>query len=49
MDAAHLERAITVKGSLLDQDRAEAQVQRLNELNADKQCRYFCHYTRLVF
>jgi hypothetical protein len=48
MDAAGLERAVTVKEVLLDQARAEAEVERLNKLNADKQCHYFCQYTRLV-
>jgi hypothetical protein len=48
VDAAHLERAVTVKEVLLDQARAEVEVERLNKLNADKQCHYFCQYTRLV-
>jgi len=48
IDAARLERVVTVKEVLLDQARAEAEVERLNKLNADKQCRYFCQYTRLI-
>jgi len=48
VDAARLERAVAVKEVLLDQARAEAEVERLNKLNADKECRYFCHYTRLI-
>ena len=48
VDAARLERAVTVKEVLLDQAQGEAEVERLNKLNADKQCRYFCQYTRLV-
>jgi hypothetical protein len=47
-DGARLERAVTVKEVLLNQARAEAEVERLNKLNADKQCHYFCQYTRLV-
>jgi hypothetical protein len=43
-----LERAVTVKEVLLDQARAEAEVERLNKLNGDKQCRYFCQFTRLI-
>ena len=48
MDADRLERAVTVNEVLLDQAQAEAEVERLNKLNADKQCRYFCQYTRLI-
>ena len=48
VDVARLERAVTVKEVLLDQARAEAEVERLNKLNGDKQCRYFCQYTRLI-
>lgn len=47
-DADRLERAITVKEVLLDEAQAEAEVERLNKLNAGKQCRYFCQYTRLI-
>ena len=47
-DAARLENAVTVKEVLLDQARAEAEVERLNKLNADKRCHYFCKFTRLV-
>ena len=36
-----LEHAVTVKEVLLDQGRAEAEVERLNKLNADKQCHSF--------
>lgn len=49
IDAARLENAVTVNEVLLDQRRAEAEVERLNKLNADKQCRYFCQHTRLIF
>jgi hypothetical protein len=48
IDAARLQRVVTIKEVLLDKSRAEAEVQRLNELNADKQCHYFCQSTRLV-
>jgi len=43
-----LERAVTVKEVLLDRTKAEAEVERLNKVNADKQCHYFCKHTRLV-
>ena len=48
VDAVRLERAITVKEVLLDQAQAEAEVERLNKLNADKECRYFWQHTRLL-
>ncbi len=48
VDTARLQRAITVKEVLLGQARAEAEVERLNKLNADKQCCYSWQYTRLV-
>jgi hypothetical protein len=48
VDTDRLEHAITVKEVLLDQARAEAEVERLNKLNADKRCHYFCQHTRLV-
>jgi hypothetical protein len=38
----------TVKEVLLSQERAEAEVERLNKLNSEKGCRYFWQYTRLV-
>jgi hypothetical protein len=46
--ATHLERAVTVKEILLDRERAEVEVDRLNKVNANKRCRYFWQYTRLV-
>lgn len=39
---------ITVKEVLLSQERAEAEVERLNKINSEKGCRYFWQYTRLV-
>ena len=39
---------VTVKEVLLSQERAEAEVERLNKLNSEKGCRYFWQYTRLV-
>ena len=38
---------MTVKHVVWSQDEAEAEVSRLNELNADKGCQYFCQYTRI--
>jgi hypothetical protein len=46
--SARLERAVTVKEVLLDKAKAEAEVERLNKLNADEQSHYFCQFTRLV-
>ena len=47
-DSVRLQRAVTVKEVLLDEASAQAEVERLNKGNADKQCHYFCQYTRLV-
>ncbi len=33
---------VTVKEVLLSQERAEAEVERLNKLNSEKGCRYLC-------
>jgi hypothetical protein len=40
------EHAVTVTAVLPTYDEAEAEAARLNELNADKGCRYFCQTTR---
>lgn len=45
--ARSLEIAITVKEIVRSLDIAEAEVNRLNELNADKECIYFLQTTRL--
>ena len=41
------EFAITVKEVVRSREIAEAEVARLNALNADKGARYFCQITRL--
>ena len=41
------EDRVSVKRVVWDQGLAEAEVQRLNELNAGKSCRYFWQYTRV--
>jgi hypothetical protein len=38
----------TVKRVVWSEDEADAEVARLNEVNADKNCRYFWQYTRVV-
>jgi hypothetical protein len=43
---AHEDR-LTVRRVVWDQALAEAEVQRLNDLNAGKDCRYFWQYTRV--
>lgn len=43
---AKVENAITVKAIVWDQDEAEREVARLNELNADKGCHYFWQASR---
>jgi hypothetical protein len=40
--------SVTVKEVFLDRKLAEAEVERLNELNSEKSCRYFWQYTRLI-
>src|SRR5579871_3468889 len=52
VDAFHgpdvpLEHRITVKKIVCSLECAKAEVERLNELNAGKQCTYFWQYTRL--
>jgi len=37
---------VTVKKVVLDPDRADEEVRRLNELNGDKGAYYFCQVTR---
>jgi hypothetical protein len=37
----------TVKRIVWSEDLAESEVDRLNELNADKRCHYFWQYTRV--
>ena len=39
---------VTVKKVLWSQEEAEAEVERLNQLNSDKGCRYFWQYTRVA-
>ena len=41
------ENSVTVKEIVSTQAMAEAEVERLNELNADKHCKYFWQVTRL--
>jgi hypothetical protein len=41
------EERVTVKRIVWEQALAEAEVARLNEVNSDKQCRYFWQYTRV--
>ena len=43
-----LTHAFTVKKVFFDRAVAEAEVQRLNEVNGEKGCEYFCQTTRLV-
>ena len=47
LDYEHDEDRLTVKRVVWDQRLAEAEVQRLNELNVGKSCRYFWQYTRV--
>lgn len=46
-DETPMERNVTVKEIVRDLAIAEAEVARLNQLNADKNCRYFWQTTRL--
>ena len=39
---------VTVKEIVTAQQSAEAEVERLNKLNAEKSCRYFWQQTRFV-
>jgi hypothetical protein len=41
------EDRVTVKRVVRTLELAEAEVARLNEINADKRCRYFWQYTRI--
>ena len=41
-----IDDATTIKGILPTLEKAQAEVARLNELNADKDCHYFVQYTR---
>jgi hypothetical protein len=41
------EERFTVRHIVWDEELAEAEVQRLTELNADKSCSYFWQYTRV--
>ena len=43
-----LENNITIKEIVWSLEEAEAEVARLNELNASKGCRYFWQSTRLI-
>jgi hypothetical protein len=45
LDARHDEARFTVRRIVWNEELAEAEVQRLQELNADKGCRYFWQYT----
>jgi hypothetical protein len=46
-EAPTLEHHITVKCVVWTLERAKAEVDRLNALNAEKGCRYFWQYTRV--
>ena len=46
-ETIELGHRITVKRILRDQSEAEAEVERLNELNGAKGCRYFWQCTRV--
>lgn len=39
---------VTVKEIVMTPEAAEAEVERLNKVNAEKSCRYFWQHTRLV-
>jgi hypothetical protein len=47
LDMSAEEDRFTVKRVVWSQDEAAAEVARLNEVNADKDCRYFWQYTRV--
>jgi len=42
-----IENLISVKRILLDEEKARAEVERLNGLNEEKGCRYFMQATRM--
>ncbi|MEM9414166.1 MAG: hypothetical protein AAGA29_01655 [Planctomycetota bacterium] len=44
----NIESMVTVKQIHFSRDRAEAEVDRLNKLNADKSCHYCVQYSRLI-
>jgi hypothetical protein len=46
-DLGEPEHRITVKEIVRGHEFALAEVERLNRVNADKPCRYFCQMTRL--
>ena len=48
LDHTDAERKITVVKVLTSQEGAEAEVSRLNHINADKGCRYFWCTSRLI-
>jgi hypothetical protein len=43
---APIDLRVTVKKVVVDPHHAEAEVKRLNDLNKDKSCYYFCQVTR---
>lgn len=47
-DSNNIESMVNVKEIVFDFNFAESEVKRLNELNRDKNCYYFCQTTRLV-
>jgi len=47
LDVKDDEARFTVRRIVWSEERAEAEVQRLQELNADKGCRYLWQYTRV--
>ena len=47
VDVDELEDIVTVKGIVWDQATAEAEIERLNAINADKGCLYVWQYTRV--
>jgi len=42
-----IKELVTVKEIVWNQDKAEQEVERLNQINSDKGCRYFWQLTRL--
>ncbi|HEY3551924.1 MAG TPA: hypothetical protein VGK69_12810 [Gaiellaceae bacterium] len=46
-DASADEERFTVRRIVWDEELAEAEVRRLSESNADKNCAYFWQYTRV--
>ena len=43
-----IENRITVTKVVVDRATADAEVQRLNRVNASKSCTYFCQATRFI-